>query len=190
MTEQQVQRGFFVQISRQPCKNCGASGQIPEKKCRTCKGSGKGSKREEIRITIPQGINEGEAVRVQGKGRPSNSGGLPGDLIFRIHLRKHSVFERNDLDVYSRIEIDYPTLVLGGDVEVPLISGKDTPRTGRLKVPQGTNINDVLRIQGEGFARKIRGNDVKGDAYYVATIKIPDKVGKKEKELLKQLKEL
>jgi len=189
VVEKQEQRGFFVQISRQPCSNCGGSGRVPEKLCTECNGTGKSDKRESIKVNIPKGINQGEHVRIKGKGRPSNSGGMPGDLIFRIYLKNHDIFERNDLDVYMKLPISYPTMVLGGEVKVPLISGKGNSRSGKLKVPAKTNINDVLRIRNEGFERKVRGNNVTGDAYFVITLDVPNKVTKKMKNILKELQE-
>jgi molecular chaperone DnaJ len=188
--EQQTRQGMFIQINRSPCRDCNGSGQIPEKVCPDCKGSGRSDKREEIRIKIPQGIDEGEAVRVQGKGRPSANGGMPGDLIFRIHLKNHPIFERNGRDIYAKIEVDYPTLVLGGEVEVPLISGKDHARKGKLKIPSNSKLNDVLRLQKQGFVRRVHGTDVTGDAYFVVDLKLPKKPSRKEKQLLEQLKEI
>ena len=189
IVEKQEQRGFFVQISRQPCSTCNGSGKIPEKKCKPCKGSGKSPNREEIKIKIPRGINENEAVRVQGKGRPSNSGGMPGDLIFRIHLKKHAIFERSGNDVYMKLKVNYPTMVLGGAVDVPLISGKENQRTGQLKIPSGTNLNDYLKLKNEGFVKDVRGNTDKGDSYYVIDLMVPKKISKEEKQLLKDLKD-
>ncbi|MHA2252078.1 MAG: DnaJ C-terminal domain-containing protein [Candidatus Kariarchaeaceae archaeon] len=190
MTERRESSGFFVQISREPCGKCRASGEVPEAKCKTCKGSGLSNKREEITVRIPPGIDDREAVRVQGKGRPSGTGGLPGDLIFRIHLKDHGRFERNGLDVYQRVEVDYPTLVLGGTMEVPVISAEDDPEFATLKIPAGSQLNDVLSIKKKGFKRKVRGNNVRGDSYHVVSLKIPKRVSKKEKDLLKALQEI
>lgn len=187
--EKQTRSGFFVQISQEVCDHCRGSGEVPEKTCKVCKGSGGSNKREEITVRIPKGIDESEAVRVQGKGRPSNNGGMPGDLIFRIHLKEHPYFVRDGLHVYRKLKIDYPTLVLGGNIEVDIIGGKDEKLKASLKVPTGTQYNDILTIRNKGYLRKVRGNNVSGDMRYVVEIDIPKKVSKKDKEILKQLQE-
>ena len=187
MVEKQIRQGFFVQISREVCDKCRGRGEIPKVVCKTCKGSGHGKDREEITVRIPKGIDDGEAVRVQGKGRPSPNGGTPGDLIFRIHLKEHEVFQRNGLDVYSKIQVDYPTLVLGGTVTAQRISAKDDPQEVELKIKSGSHINDVVKMDKMGFERDVRGNEVSGDAYYVLDLKVPKKMSKKAKDLLAQL---
>ena len=188
IVEKQVRSGFFVQISSEACSKCQGRGQIPSTKCKTCKGSGQLNKREEITVSIPKGIDDGEAVRVAGKGRPSRNGGLPGDLLFRISLREHSHFVRDGLNVYMKLPVDFPTLALGGTINVPVIGGLDEKLTAPLKIPAGSQFNDIVSIRNKGFVRKVRGNTVTGDMRYIINIEIPKKLTKKQKELLKELK--
>ena len=190
IVEKQVRSGFFVQISSEACTKCNGRGQIPSTKCKACKGSGQLNKREEITVTIPQGIDEGEAVRVAGKGRPSRNGGLPGDLLFRISLREHLQFVRDGLNVYMKLGVDYPTLALGGTIDVPIIGANDEDLTAPLKIPSGSQFNDIVSIRNKGFVRKVRGNTVTGDMRYIINIEIPKKVTKRQRELLKELKDL
>lgn len=185
--EVQHRSGMFIQISREPCTKCEGRGQVPEVRCKTCRGTGHSGQREEIKVTIPKGTDSGEAVRVQGKGRPSNTGGMPGDLIFRINLKEHDTFERNGLDVYMRLPVDYPTLILGGTIQVPVIGSKGEHTTIALKIPGRSNISDVVKRNRTGFTRKIRGNEVSGDSYFVLSLRIPKKITKTQKELLKKL---
>lgn len=189
IVENRIQQGFFIQIVQEPCRDCYGRGQVPKTKCKVCKGSGQSKIREEITVRIPKGIDDGEAIRVQGKGKPSVNGGVAGDLIFRIHLREHETFQRNGLDTYSKIEVDYPTLVLGGKIKVPVISPKNEENGTEISIKSGSQLNDVIKSSGSGFERKVRGNDVKGDSYYVLSLKVPKKVNKKTKEILSQLKE-
>ena len=88
-----------------------------------------------------------------------------------------------------KLKVNYPTMVLGGAVDVPLISGKENQRTGQLKIPSGTNLNDYLKLKNEGFVKDVRGNTVKGDSYYVIDLMVPKKISKEEKQLLKDLKD-
>ncbi len=190
IVEKQTRQGMFIQISQEPCGRCKGSGEIPDKLCKTCKGSGSMNKREEITVKIHPGMNEGEALKVPGKGRPSNNGGMPGDLILRISLKEHPYFVRDGNHVYKKLKVDYPTLVLGGNIQVDVIGGKGENRKEMLKVPSGTQYNDILTLRNKGMVRSIRGNTVKGDMRYVIEVDIPKKVGKAQKELLKQLREI
>jgi molecular chaperone DnaJ len=189
VVENRVQQGFFVQIIQEPCRECYGRGQIPKNRCKVCKGSGRSNIREEITVRIPKGIDDGEAVRVQGKGKPSTNGGVAGDLIFRIHLKEHIIFQRNGLDTYAKIEVDYPTLVLGGKIQVPVISSKDNNKETEISIKSGSQLNDVIKSNKNGFKRKVRGNDVTGDAYYVLSLKVPKRVNKRTKEILRELQE-
>ncbi|MFV2016254.1 MAG: DnaJ C-terminal domain-containing protein, partial [Candidatus Heimdallarchaeota archaeon] len=164
VVENRIQQGFFIQIIQEPCRECYGRGQIPKNKCKVCKGSGRSNVREEITVRIPKGIDDGEAIRVQGKGKPSTNGGLAGDLIFRVHLKEHRQFQRNGLDTYAKIEVDYPTLVLGGKIKVPTISEKNTNSSTEINIKSGSQLNDVIKSNGNGFERKVRGNNIKGDA--------------------------
>ena len=114
---------------------------------------------------------------------------MPGDLIFRIHLKEHQTYERNGLDVYQKIFVDYPTLVLGGTIDVAVISSDDNPQTTQLKIPSGSQLNDVITVRNKGFVRKTGNDTVKGDSYYVVSIQIPKRVNKEIKDILKNLKE-
>lgn len=190
IVEKQIRQGMFIQISQSPCDSCKGSGEQPEKICKTCNGRGTQNKREEISVKVHPGMDTGEALRVPGKGRPSNNGGLPGDLILRINILDHAYFVRDGNNIYQKIQIDYPTLVLGGEIEVDVIGPKDENRKDILNVPAGTQYNDILTIRNKGMIRSVRGNKVTGDMRYVVEISIPKRVSKKEKDLLKQLQEL
>ena len=104
-------------------------------------------------------------------------------------MKEHKLFQRNGLDTYSKIEVDYPTLVLGGKIQVPVISSKSEKNGTEITIKSGSQLNDVIKSSGNGFERKVRGNDVKGDSYYVISLKVPKKVNKKTKEILNLLKD-
>ncbi len=188
IVEKQIRSGMFIQITSQPCPKCHGRGQIPQNVCQTCKGKGTVNKREEITVRIPRGIDDGEAVRVPGKGKPSMDGGVNGDLLLRITLIEHPQFFRDGLDVYMKLPVDYPTLVLGGSIQVPIIGPKGEKNFATLKIPAGTQYNDILTLKNKGFVKKTRGYDAVGDMKYVINIKIPRRISKREKQLLEELK--
>ncbi|RMG20795.1 MAG: molecular chaperone DnaJ [Methanobacteriota archaeon] len=189
VVEKHSRQGMFVHITRSTCQQCKGRGQIPGKVCKTCKGKGHLEEREVITVKIPPGVDEGELIRVQGKGYPSENGGEPGDLIFRISMKPHPIFQRNGLDTYMELAIPFDIAALGGEIEVPVISGKDEKRTATLKVPSGTKVGDQLKIKGVGFRRKMRGRDSVGDGYYVITIQVPSKLTREEKQALMKFRE-
>lgn len=186
VVEQHSRQGMFVHITRSTCNQCNGQGVVPESTCKQCKGTGQSNEREVITVKIPPGIDEGELIRVQGKGYPSDTGGSAGDLIFRVSLQPHPIFHRKELDTYMELAIPFDVAVLGGEVEVPIIGGKGENRKATLKVPPRTKVNDTLKIPGVGFKRIMRGQTYTGDGYYIINIDVPNKISKAEKEALLQ----
>ncbi len=184
VVEERTRQGMFVHITRSTCNRCKGQGVIPSKKCKTCGGRGHLNEREVISVKIPPGVDEGELIRVQGKGYPSDSGGEPGDLIFRISLKPHPIFQRNGLDTYMELRVPFDIVALGGEIDVPVIGGKDEKRTAKLNVPSGTQVGDKLKLKGVGFVRKVRGKNHVGDGYYIITIDVPKKLSREEKKAL------
>ena len=186
--EQRIQQGIFVQISQSSCNNCQGQGQIPQNPCKACRGTGLGNKREVLSVKIPPGINHGERVRVQGKGHPSTSGGLPGDLIFQISLREHKIFQRNGLDVYTAVKVPFHIAVLGGEILVPVISGSNKGQTSPLKIGKGTQPGQQVRLNKKGYVQNRRGRVHYGDMYYIVEIEIPKRLNRQQKAALEDFK--
>ncbi len=181
--ERQTRQGMFVQITRSACSQCGGTGKVPEKPCPVCNGSGLSNERETISVKIPPGIDEGQLVRVQGKGYPSSNGGMAGDLILRIQLKEHSVFTRRGSDTYMELKVPFDILALGGEVNVPTIGTFAEGKEVKLKVPSGSQVNDILRVKGKGFPVTPNSKS-NGHAFYVLNVEVPKKLSKAEKEAL------
>jgi molecular chaperone DnaJ len=188
VVEQRTQQGIFISINRTSCDTCRGSGQIPQKPCKACKGSGLDSEREVISVKIPAGIDDDELVRVQGKGYPSEDGGSPGDLIFSVNIKPHTTFERHRLDTYMRLSIPFHIAALGGEIEVPVIGPPNEEEKATLKVPSGTQVNDRLQISGKGFVRNVHGSNISGDAYFVINVEVPKRLNKEQKRALEAFK--
>lgn len=134
-----------------------------------------------IELTIPKGVRDGQKLRLGGQGETGPGGS--GDLMIRVSIRPHKVFERREDDLYMELPVDYVTAALGGDVQVPTLSGRVT-----MKIPPGTASGRTFRLPGQGMP-KINRNE-RGDLYAKVRIQIPETIGNRERELLSQIREL
>jgi molecular chaperone DnaJ len=181
---QQIKRmpfGSFTRVTT--CPECGGEGFRPEKLCNVCKGEGRTKGEEKIKIFIPAGVDTNQLIKVEGKGEAGRKTGEPGDLYVRIFVKKHSIFERKGDDLYITVPISFSQAALGDEVGVSTIEGKKII----LKIPSGTESGKVLRISGKGIPH-FSGYG-KGDMYVEFLVRTPEKLTKKQKELLKKLKE-
>lgn len=134
-----------------------------------------------IELTIPKGVRDGQKLRLGGQGESGPDG--KGDLMIRIKIRPHNVFERREDDLYMDLPVDYVTAALGGEVQVPTLSGRVT-----MKIPPGTDAGKTFRLPGQGMPRMNRNE--RGDLYAKVRIQIPETIGSRERELLGQIREL
>jgi len=181
---QQIKRTFFGSITRFIiCPECGGEGKRPEVPCNVCKGEGRIMGEEEIRISIPAGVDSNQVLRFPQKGNAGKRGGKPGDLLVKVLILPHKIFERRGDDLYVQKEIPLSLAVLGGEIEVETLEGK----TLLLKIPPGTESGKIFKISGKGiphFSGFGRGN-----LYVEIKVKIPKRLTKKQRELLEQLRE-
>ncbi|MSR68629.1 J domain-containing protein [Candidatus Saccharibacteria bacterium] len=137
-----------------------------------------GRKQEDVKIKIPAGIDNGQAIKLEGKGE-INQQGMRGDLYIRVQVRPDSRFERDGNNIISKISIDMVDAALGVDYSVETISGKTT-----LKIPAGTQPNKVFKLSGKGMP--IVNSERYGDHIVITEILIPAKLTGKQKELLEE----
>jgi len=137
-------------------------------------------KQSTLTVKIPRGIKDQQKLRLKGKGMPGMNGGQPGDLYINVNVKPHPTFKVKDDDIYVEKEIPYTTAVLGGKVQVP---GIEKPLN--VTVPPGTRDGSLLRLKNQGFYTT--GTDQRGNELVRISIKIPKKLNKTQKELLKQL---
>jgi molecular chaperone DnaJ len=174
------QNRFSTFISLEPCQTCNGKGQTIDKPCTICLGSGKIKQNKKLKINIPSGIEDGMTLQLTGEGEYSEQG-PPGDLLIRLHVLPHNLFERlEDGHVIYNLNLDYPSLVLGTEIKVPTLHGYE-----KLKIPGGTQANTILKIKGKGLPRY--GTYGKGDQLVRILVKIPNNLTEKQKLLLKEL---
>jgi len=121
--------------------------------------------RTSVKVKIPEGVADGQKLRLRGKGSPGMMGGPAGDLNLTIHVRPHSFFERRGDDIYIDLPVTVGEAIRGGEIEVPTIHGPV-----RARIPAGTQGGQTFRLTGKGVRKKSGGN---GDHYYRVQITVP-----------------
>lgn len=136
----------------------------------------------EVRVRIPAGVNNGQRIRVPGKGAPSSDGGDPGDLLVAITIQPHDVFDRDGQNLLVTVPITYSEAVLGADVKVPTISGG----TVTVRVPPGTPSGKVMRVRGRG----VKSSSQSGDLLVTLSVHVPSNPSDDERALVEKLAEV
>ena len=169
--------GLFSTTST--CGKCHGQGKYIKKECAVCDGTGVIKKTRKLEIKVPAGAEEGTNLRVAGEGEAGEKGAPSGDLYILMHIKEHEIFERHGDDVYVKVPIPFAVAALGGEVDVPTLEGK-----AKLKIPAGTQNNTIFRMKGRGIPF-LHGYG-KGNENVEVVIEVPEKLSKKQKELLKE----
>ena len=171
--------GSFAQVSA--CTTCNGTGQVIEEKCGTCHGAGRQQETKNLKITIPPGVDNGTRLRVSGEGDAGVRNGTPGDLYVYLFVESDKEFRREGIDVRSEISIGYLQAILGCNINVNTVDGKE-----ELVIPAGTQPNTVLTLENKGVPKL--GNPVsRGNHLITVKIDIPTKINSEERELLEKL---
>jgi len=171
-----MQQGFFS--IQQTCPKCHGAGTVIADPCATCDGVGKKRTTKTLEVKIPVGIDEGMRIRSSGNGEPGTQGGPAGDLYVEIHIKPHSVFQRDGDDLHCQMPISFSTAALGGEIEIPTLAGKAT-----FNVPEGTQSGKTFRLRGKGI-KGVRSS-YPGDLYCHVAIETPVRLTEHQKKLLK-----
>ncbi len=166
--------------STSPCPNCRGTGKFIKNKCSTCSGTGQERKRKIISVNIPAGIDNGQSMRIAGKGEPGSNGGPNGDVILSVQVRPHKVLERSGYDIIYTLPLSPAELALGKEVNVPTIDGDVS-----YKVDAGTQTGTKFRLRGKGV--QYVNSSRRGDEYVIIKAVTPKKLSKREKELYEEL---
>jgi molecular chaperone DnaJ len=131
------------------CPTCGGRGSVVKDKCKNCKGRGIEVRPRTVKVRIPAGVDDGQRIRVKGRGTPGVNGGPPGDLYVVVHVAPHPIFARSGKwDLTVKVPITFPEAALGAQVKVPTLDGPVT-----VKVPPGTQTGKTVRVRGRGIPR-------------------------------------
>ncbi len=180
---EKTQRTFLGSLSQVTvCPQCNGRGEVPLEFCRECGGKGARKALERLEVFIPKGVEEGELLKISGKGEASVAGGVPGDLYVKIRVRPDKVFRRQGSDLVMKLSISFSQAVLGDTVEI------QTPdSTNKLKIPEGTESGDVLKVRGKGIPHP-RGYG-RGDLLIEVKVLTPRHLSKKAREAVEKLRE-
>lgn len=165
------------------CETCKGAGKVPEKPCKTCRGEGRVTGNKTVRVRIPAGIDDGQALRVTGEGEAGKHGSAAGDLLVRIHVATDKRFEREGDDIRSTVSLRVVDAVLGTKMDVETVHG-----TSVIDIPAGTQPGQVLRLKGKGMP--IVNTSRTGDHFVTVDIVVPTKLSKEERKLFEELKNL
>lgn len=175
-------QGFFrVQTA---CPACRGKGTTIKDPCSDCSGGGRVIREVVREVSIPAGIDSGMQLCLRGEGEAGTNGGPRGDLFVNIEVAEHSLFQRDGNDVLCRIPVTFAQAALGGEIEVPTLSGRET-----MTIKAGTQPGDVTRLRGRGMPDP-RGGGRIGDQLIEFQIEVPRKLSHEQEVLLRQLAEL
>ena len=176
-----MQQGFFS--IQQTCPKCHGSGKVIADPCSPCAGSGRVKRNKTLEVKIPAGIDDGMRIRSTGNGEPGMNGGPPGDLYVEIHIKQHAVFQRDGDDLHCEMPISFAKAALGGEIEVPTLSGKVS-----FSVPEGTQSGKTFRLRSKGV-KGVRSG-FPGDLFCHVVVETPIKLTDRQKDLLREFEQL
>ena len=176
-----MQQGFFS--IQQTCPKCHGNGKVITDPCAPCGGQGRIKRNKTLEVKIPAGIDNGMRIRSSGNGEPGTNGGPAGDLYVEIHIKPHAVFQREGDDLHCEMPISFVKATLGGDIEVPTLSGKVS-----FTIPEGTQSGKTFRLKAKGI-KGVRSGYA-GDLFCHVAVETPVKLTDKQKDLLKEFERL
>jgi molecular chaperone DnaJ len=172
------QQGFFT-VAR-TCPQCRGAGKIITKPCPDCRGAGRVARDRKITVKIPAGIATGQQLRLMGEGESGTAGGPPGHLYVVVHVHEHAFFRRDGMNLFCEIPVNFTTVTLGGEIQVPTLDGNET-----VKVAEGTQTGTTLRLKNKGMP-DVNGRG-RGDLFATVQVQTPRKLTKEQRKLIEEL---
>lgn len=175
-----ISQGFFT-VER-ACHVCKGRGQVVDKPCKDCGGQGRVRKVRTLAVDIPKGVDDGTRIRLSNEGEAGIQGGPPGDLYIFLTVTPHHFFERREKDIYAKIPVPMIDLILGGELDVPILDGTKA----RIRIPAGTQPGKQFRLRQKGMTI-IRSSN-RGDMVIEIEAETPINLTTSQKELLEQFR--
>ncbi len=174
---EQVNGIFGRTVRVRACDKCKGSGKIYDEPCSKCYGAKVVRQKRKINITIPAGIDNNQAIPLRGQGNPGENGGDNGDLYVACYVKSHSIFKREDYDLFCDVPVSFVDAALGREVDFPILEG-----TMKYKLPDGIQSGTTIRVKNQGVT-KLHSTQ-RGDLYVNVIVETPTKLSKKQKEAL------
>lgn len=174
-----TRQGFMT--FAQTCPTCQGTGESKTNNCKKCSGKGFETKKDKFNVDIPEGVNNGNRIRVSNRGNIAPDGSR-GDLYLQINVKEDPHYIRHDDDIYIEVPLFFTQVALGDTITIPGLRGELS-----LEIPIGTKDKEQFKFKGEGV-KSVQGYG-KGDLIVQIKIKYPKKINEKQKELLEKLQE-
>ena len=174
-------QGFFSVA--QTCPTCQGQGKVVKDPCNKCGGEGRVKKQETLSVKIPPGVDNGDRIRLSGKGEAGSNGGPAGDLYVEIHMKPHEVFTRDGRDLHCEMPISFTNAAIGGAVEIPTLDA-----SAKIKIPAETQTGKVFRLRGKGI-KEVRSSGV-GDLMVHVVVETPVNLTQRQKEIFAELEKI
>ena len=177
-----IQRGggAFTFATTTTCPKCGGKGKIIHQPCKSCGGAGSVRRQRKLTVSIPAGIDNGQAVSLRGQGGAGKNGGPAGDLHITVTVRPHEIFRREGNSVLCEAPISFVQAALGAEMEIPTIDGKV-----QYSIPEGTQSGTVFRLRGKGIPN-LNGKG-RGDQFVTVYVETPRNLTAEQREALKKI---
>ncbi len=172
-----------IMQSQSPCSACKGTGKIIKTPCKNCNGKGRIRITKKLEVSIPAGIDDGQRIVLRSEGNAGSNGGVSGDLIIEVSVRRHAIFERHGADVYCEIPITFTDAALGAEIDVPLLDGKAQKYT----IPEGTQTGTSFTLRGMGIPYV--NSSRKGNIIFTVTVEVPSGLSEEQKEMLRRFAE-
>ena len=169
--------------SQHECPDCRGSGKTIKNKCTECSGVGKKRKTSTLKVNVPEGIDDGQQIRLTGKGNAGVKGGPPGDLYVYFNVKPDDFFIREGSDVYCEMPITFSQAALGAELEIPTIHG-----VVKFNIPAGTQSGTKFKLKNKGIKSLRTGS--RGDQFVIIKVMTPKNLNLKQKALFEELAEV
>ncbi len=173
----QIRRSGGIITFTQTCPTCAGAGSKVEKPCSACRGEGRVPKNTNLNVRIPPGVDTGSRLRSSGNGEAGMAGGSPGDLYIVLTVKEHELFERQGEDLFCEIPIKFTLATLGGNIDVPTLSGRAS-----LKIPAATQSGTTFRLRSKGMPN-LRGGH-QGDQLIRVHVEVPQSLTADQRRIL------
>lgn len=164
------------------CPQCNGSGEEFEESCPTCHGRGTETKNVKLEVTVPEGVDNDQQIRLAGQGAPGENGGPAGDLFVVFRVKPSDKFTRDGDDILYKQNISIAQAALGDEIKVPTLNGQVM-----LTIPSGTQSGKQFRLKGKGV-KNVHGYG-HGDLFVNIVVVTPTNLTDKQRELLKAFAE-
>jgi molecular chaperone DnaJ len=181
---QHVSRGILGEFIRQAaCPDCNGAGRRVERYCETCRGSGRTIEERRLEVDIPEGIHDGQRIRLTGEGHAGGPGARSGDAYIQVRVRSDDRFVREGNDIFSQVDLTVVDAALGTKLEVDTLDG-----TEELEFDAGTQPGEVRVLRGKGMP--VLQGFGRGDHRVLVNVTVPRKLTPEQRRLLEEFEEL